>query len=79
MRLKRTKGIFGSKVSCTEKIPFMSKKETFLVYSENKHCFIVLFSKTMQASWISQTYATSDADVLIAKTAIQSGLKVQTV
>ena len=29
LHLKRTKGIFGSKVTFTEKTPFMSKKETF--------------------------------------------------
>ena len=75
MHLKRTKGIFGSKVTFTEKTPFMSKKETFLANSENKQCFIELLSKTMQENGI----VTKHADVLIAKTAIQSALKAQTV
>ena len=57
----------------------MSKKETFLANSENKQCFIELLSKTMQENGIVTKHAFSDADVLIAKTAIQSALKAQTV
>ena len=57
----------------------MSKKETFLANSENKQCFIELLSKTMQENGIVTKHAISDADVLIAKTAIQSAIRAQTV
>ena len=57
----------------------MSKKETFLANIENKQCFIKFLRRTMQENGIITKHATSDADVIIAKTAIHLALIVQTV
>ena len=57
----------------------MSKKATFLANIENKQCFINFLRKTMQENGIITKHATSDAIVIIAKTAIHLALIVQTV
>ena len=71
--------VFAKRLHLLKKTPFMSKKETFLANSENKQCFIKLLSKTMQENGIITRHATSDADVILAKTAILLALIVQTV
>ena len=55
----------------------MSIKGTFLTNIENKQCFIKFLRKTMQENRIITKHATSDADVIIAKTAIHLALIVQ--
>lgn len=74
MHLKRNKGIVGTKVTFTETTPFRSKKETFLANNENKQNFIEMLSKIMHSNGIETKHASADADVLIAKTAVESSI-----
>jgi hypothetical protein len=69
--LRRTKGIFGTKVSFTETTPFRSKKEAFLANSENKQNVILMLMRMMDSNGIETKQAPSDADSLIATTAVQ--------
>ena len=77
--LRRTKGIFGTKVSFTETTPFRSKKEAFLANSENKHNFILMLRRIMDSNGIETKQAPSDADLLIATTAVQSSITRPTI
>lgn len=79
MHLRRTKGIFGTRVTFSETTPFRSKKETFLANGENKQNFIEMLSKIMNLHGIETKHASADADVLIAKTAIQSSIGKPTI
>ncbi|CAC5419297.1 unnamed protein product [Mytilus coruscus] len=79
MHLKRIKGIFGTKVTFTETTPFRSKKELFLANNENKQNFIEMLSRNMHSNGIETKHASSDADVLIAKTAVESVISHQTI
>ncbi|VDI77900.1 Hypothetical predicted protein [Mytilus galloprovincialis] len=79
MHLKRTKGISGTKVTFTETTPFRSKKETFLANNENKQNFIEMLSKKMHSNGIETKHASADADVLIAKTAVESSISHPTI
>ena len=71
-QLRHIKGIFGTKVSFTETTPFSSKKkEAFLANSENKQNVILMLMRMMDSNGIETKQAPSDADSLIATTAVQ--------
>ncbi|CAC5377773.1 unnamed protein product [Mytilus coruscus] len=54
MHLKRTKEIFGTKVTFTETTPFRSKKELFLANNENKQTFRNMHSNGIEKSMLQQ-------------------------
>ncbi|CAC5394644.1 unnamed protein product [Mytilus coruscus] len=79
MHLKRTKGIFGTKVSFTKTTPFRSKKELVFANNENKQNFIEMLSKNMHSNSIETKHASADADLLITKTAEESSISHLTI
>ena len=77
--LRRTKGIFGTKVSFTQTTPSRSKKEAFLDNSENKHNCILMLRRIMDSNGIETRQVPSDADLLIATTTVQSSITKPTI
>lgn len=60
-------------------MPFRSKKETCLAKNENKHKFIEMLSKRMHSNGNETKHASADANVLIAKTAVESSILQPTI
>ena len=68
--VRRTHGMSGTKVVFTDRTPFTTKKDTFLLNPENKQNFIFMLGKALEDSGYRVIFAEGDADVLIAKTAV---------
>jgi hypothetical protein len=66
-------------VSFIETTPFRSKKEAFLANNENKHNVILMLRRIMDSNDIETRKAPSDADLLIATTAVQSSITKPTI
>ena len=75
--LRRTKGIFVTKVSFTQTTPFRSK--AFLDNSENKQNCILMLRRIMDSNGIETKQVPSDANLLIATTAVQSSITRPTI
>ena len=69
--VRRTRGVTCPKVQFKDTTPFRSKKELFLTNVENKQAFINMLSQRLDTKGCRTVHATSDADVLIVKTAVE--------
>ena len=66
----RSNGVVGIKVIFTATLPLQFKKDVFLSNQQNKHNFMNWLSMKLQDNAIKTLNADDDADLLIAKTAV---------
>ena len=70
---RRTKGI-GPEVKLSRNAIMSNTKDVFLSNDNNKHKFLLMLGEKLQQSGYTVHHATADADLLIAKTAIDCAL-----
>lgn len=76
--LLRSNGVVGPEVNFIGSMPLTSKKEHFLVNSRNKQKIIFMLSDRFEDNSIKTIHATSDADLLICQTAVDSTSRCRT-
>lgn len=76
--LRRSGGVRGAQVNFVGGMPLKSKKEHFLANSRNKQRFIFMLGAKLEETGSKTIYAADDADVLIAKTAVDSASRCAT-
>ncbi|KAA0201837.1 hypothetical protein HAZT_HAZT011856 [Hyalella azteca] len=68
---RRSRGAAGVKVNFNHDTPFTTKKEQFLTNASNKREFVNMLSQKLVSAGCHVLQAEGDADVLIAKTAVE--------
>ena len=68
---RRTKGISGAETKFNGQTPIKTKKELFLLNNLNKQRVIDMLGEHLSSKGCHVLYADDDADVLIARTAVQ--------
>ncbi len=77
--LRSSKRSSGVKIAFTGSMPFNSKKDTFLLNSNNKHRFVDMLSEKLIEKGHTVVKASGDLNVSIARTAMEFAVQDETI